>query len=288
MPVTTIPNGRADRMRISKLRMALRALALISMTLALLPFYLLTLPLGISLAEAIKRLWFKGACGLSGLRVNVIGAPSAQPGTLFVANHVSYLDIPVLGSLAEAAFVAKAEVAYWPVFGFLSRIAGTIFIRRKAADVKAQSALLRRKLNSGKNLLIFPEGTSSDGTHVLPFRSSLFAAVSDGVGEPGLVQPVSIAYTHYRDGAKLVCGLQAFYAWFGEMELLPHLLTVFGLAGATVEVRFAAPVPAEAFKSRKGLAAYCQDVVADNLARSHSARPTPLPLEAEEAILIQV
>jgi len=275
-------------MPVSKFRMTLRALGLVLLTLGLLPFYLVLLPLRLGLAEGIKRVWFAAACFLCGLGVRRVGVPCREPGTFFVANHVSYLDIPVLGSMIDAAFVAKAEVAGWPVLGFLSKIAGTVFIRRSPSEALAQSKRLQRLLKNRQSLLVFPEGTSSDGHYVLPFRSSLFAAVSGQEAPECFVQPVSIAYTHYRDGDKLARGLQAFYAWFGEMELVPHLLTVLGLWGATVEVRFDEPVPAEAFRSRKTLAAYCERTVAKNLARSHAGEPRELVMESDEAILIQI
>lgn len=233
------------------------------MTALLVPVYLALYRPSPRARQAIVRLWFKGACRLTGLRVRSSGMPCREGATLMVANHVSYLDIPVMGSLVDVVFVAKREVAKWPLFGPLARLVRTAFIGRKASGAATQARYLSRRLKAGDSLLAFPEGTSTDGLAVRPFKTALFA-VSDAMpeGMPLMVQPVSIAYPRTVAGRSLSGGLQDFYAWYGDMTLLPHLLTVFGLKGAEVEVIFHEPVLASAFADRKDLARYCRTEVA--------------------------
>lgn len=246
------------------------------LTGALLPVALVAFPLSRPVLRAVSRHWFRGVLAICGLRLRVRGTPSAAPGTLYVGNHVSYLDIPVLGALLDAAFIAKEEVRGWPLFGLLARLNRTEFIRRAARDALIQQRAIAGRLGRGERLILFPEGTSSDGRRVLPFRSSLFAMAdmsATDAAETAWVQPFSIAYTRYADGRPLAGGLQNHYAWHGEMDLLPHLLGMFGLKGAAVEVTFHEPARASAFAGRKALASHCQTRTAAGLGRSHDGRP---------------
>jgi lyso-ornithine lipid O-acyltransferase len=214
----------------------------------------------------VVRLWHRGCCRIAGLRVRVCGAPALSGPTLFVANHVSYLDIVVLGGLVDAGFVAKAEVAAWPLIGWLARIGRTVFVERRAGTCAAQCNALAGRLRAGENLILFAEGTSSDGGRVLPFKSSLFAAVEHAPGGPAIrVQPVTIAYARLRGGLPIDYALRPLYAWYGDMELAPHLWAVLSLPGAVIEVRFHAPLVAAEFGSRKALARYAERQVADGL-----------------------
>ncbi len=223
------------------------------------------------------RLWFKGACRLTALHVRATGRVRREGTTLLVANHVSYLDVPVLGSLLDVVFVAKEDVATWPLFGFLARLVRTAFISRRPAEALRQARTLGKRLKRGENLLAFPEGTNTDGFAVRPFKTALFAVAEDA---PMLwIQPVSIAYPRAAAGKALTHGLEDLYAWYGEMTLLPHLFTVFGLEGAEVEVIFHEPIAAAAFADRKALARHCREVVSHGVSmaigRWHAALPVP-------------
>ncbi len=133
------------------------------------------------------------ACSASASRC--IGDASTARPTLFVANHQSYLDIPILGSVIEGSFVAKAEIADWPYFGALAKLQRSIFIDRRPGSTGKQRDALLRRLEEGDNLIIFPEATSSDGLHVLPFKSALLSVAElHPRGEPLAVQPVTVAY----------------------------------------------------------------------------------------------
>ncbi|GAB6052000.1 lysophospholipid acyltransferase family protein [Magnetospira thiophila] len=252
----------------SRLRMGLFALSLA----VCLPVYLLLYPFGRRVRRPFSRFWFGLACRICRLRLVVRGQQASGRPLLLVSNHVSYLDIPLLGAVTDASFISKADVAGWPVFGFLARIADTVFIERNPARAKVQRQQLADRLLGGEPLILFPEGTSSRGAEVLPFKSALFG-VAQVLPESAdlLIQPVTIAYVSLADGRPLEGVLQALYGWYGDMDLGPHLKAVMGLPGARVEVTFHPPLSASAAGDRKALAAQCQQQVAAGLARSRAA-----------------
>lgn len=214
-----------------------------------------------ALAPFVVTGWAWVALGLMGLRVRCEGRMMVEPGAL-VANHASWLDIVTLQRAGRVFFVSKSEVSGWPVIGFIGRAIGTVFIERRAVEARRQTEILRDRLRRGDRLCIFPEGTSSDGQRVLPFKSSLFGVFF----EPDLrahlwVQPVSIAY---RPRA----GLPAeFYGWWGGMDFGAHLLSVLKLSrGGVVTLRFHPPARAADFADRKLLAARAGADVAEGFA----------------------
>ncbi len=219
---------------------------------------------------AVARSWFRGCSWLCALKVRVHGRPVGEGPVLYTANHVSYLDIPILGELLDAAFVAKAEVARWPVIGPLAKLQRTIFIERTATRASVENVEARDRLAAGESVIIFPEGTSSDGQRVLPFKSALFEIAKPWrLGRDIWIQPVSVAYPRYADGRPLTGGLEACYAWYGDATLFGHLLRVFGLRGAVVEMTFHEPVRASAFPDRKALAWHCEARVAAGVRAAH-------------------
>ena len=224
--------------------------------------------------RSIQRLWYRLVCRSCGLGVTIKGE-AAHPGRcVFVANHVSYLDIPVLGRVLDATFVAKGEIAGWPLIGWLAKVSGTVFIDRRRMSARRGTAVVSACLKRRQRLVLFPEGTSSDGRTVLPFRSSLFeAAFADHDPADLWIQPVSVAYTRYVDGRVLRGTMGDHYAWYGEMTLVDHVARVFGLEGASVEVTLHPPVRAIDFADRKALAKFCRNAVAAGLASSVTGRP---------------
>ena len=189
------------------------------------------------------------ALRLVGIGYRIDGRPLTGDG-IQVANHVSWLDIFALNAAAPLYFVSKAEVARWPGIGWLARATGTVFIRRDRRDAKAQVALLGDRLAAGHRLLLFPEGTSTDGRRVLPFKPTLFAAVLGASGDRALqVQPITLGYTA-PPGAD-----PAFYGWWGEMAFAPHLLAVLAAPRqGEVRVHYHPPVRVAETDSRKDLA----------------------------------
>lgn len=255
-------------------RATLRFSAFLAVTAILVPPFLLGQAFRPSLARAAARGWHRACLRLAGITVRRYGRPSVASPTLFVANHVSYLDIPVVGAAVDAAFVAKREVEGWPLFGFLARIGRAVFIERNPTRADAECELLRHRLQKGESLLLFPEGTSSDGSDTLPFKSSLFEAATAPAATPVPVQPVTLAYRGFPDGQPFLGEERLLYAWCGDATLLPHLWKMLGLPGADVVLQFHPPLAADAFVSRKALAEHARRQIADALHTTLSGRPT--------------
>lgn len=250
-------------------RMTVRATAFFAVTAILLGPYAVAGLASRHLRRPIAKLWFRMCIGICGLEVVVKGTPSTAAATLYASNHVSYLDIIVLGALTDARFVAKSEVAHWPLFGLLAKLANTVFVTRDWRRAAHDSGALECEIAKGERLILFPEGTSSNGRTVLPFRTALFAAVDPSrVDAATTVQPVSIAYAGYADGRPLTGLLTDLYAWYGDMTLFGHLMTVFGLKGARLEVTFMAPMTPASFTDRKALASAAERVVRHGLQTS--------------------
>ena len=210
---------------------------------------------------------------LTGIRLRVQGTPCADAPVFFVCNHVSYLDILVLGATLPASFVAKSEVSGWPLFGFLSRLQNTIFIERRSTRAAAQRTQLQRHLDQKQSLILFPEGTSSDGLRTLPFKSSLFSVVTDHADErPLKVQPISLVCTEYN-GFPILRDEQHLYAWYGDMTLAPHLWDVFKRGDFTVDLIFHTPIATTECPDRKALAALCHARIAEGIEHARRARP---------------
>ena len=220
----------------------------------------------------IPRFFHSTLLRLLGIRLRIYGEPSTASPVLFVANHVSYLDVIVLGSVLPAGFVAKSEVAGWPLFGFLARVQNTVFIERRSTRAAEQRTQLQDHIAQRQDLILFPEGTSSDGLTVLPFKSSLFGIVEDFPhAVPITVQPVSVTCTEL-DGFPLLREERALFAWYGDMTLPPHLWNVFKRGGFTVEIIFHAPLTTADCQNRKVLATTCQSLVAQGVEQSLARR----------------
>ena len=248
----------------SPVRAAARLTAFFLVTGSLLPVYLLAYPFGRRARRTFAWSFYRSCVALTGLTVRVTGHRYG-PGTLFVANHVSYLDIPVLASLSDGLFVAKTEVRDWPVFGFLARIGRTVFVSRRATKVSKERLAIAHGLADGDSVFLFPEGSSSDGSAVLPFRPGLLSAVR---ADPDLsvpVQPVSIIYGPIDDAGKALSQAERDgYAWYGDMELASHLWGVFGRRRRmAVSVHFHPPRMSRQFEDARQLAAWAQETVSD-------------------------
>jgi lyso-ornithine lipid O-acyltransferase len=243
-------------------------------TLACIPVQILLLRLSPRHgASTFPRFYHRVCCRLLGLEVVVKGAPAGGVPVLFIANHSSYLDIPVLGSILPVSFIAKADVNGWPVFGLLARLQRTVFVDR-AARHKAdeQRDTIQGRLQAGDNLVLFPEGTSSDGNRTLPFKTALFAVASTRIQDrPLTVQPVSVTATHLDD-IPLGHVWRQLYAWYGDMELPPHLWRMMRAGRLRVLVEFHAPQSLETTGSRKALAEVCWKSVADGVNRAVTGR----------------
>jgi 1-acyl-sn-glycerol-3-phosphate acyltransferase len=209
-----------------------------------------------ALAPFVLQAWAFGMVGLLGLRFRRVGAPMAHPGAV-VANHAGWLDIVVMMRVMRIFFVSKSEVAGWPGIGTIGRAIGTMFIDRRPVEARRQTEALHARLKRGDRLCIFPEGTSTDGRRVLPFKSTLFAVlVAPDLKDRLWVQPVTIRYAPGR-------GLPpATHAWWGEMDFASHAARLLALPrGAEVSVTFHPALRAADFEDRKELAAAAEAAV---------------------------
>ncbi len=235
------------------------------------------------------RLYWRVVTGLLGMSVRVVGrkAGSGDAGPkrpiVFVSNHSSWLDIPTLGGLLDACFVSKAEVGRWPGIGIVAALGRTVFVSRRPGNIGRERDEMRARLTNGDNLLLFPEGTSSDGSRVLPFRSAFFSILEAPEGGPApLVQPVSIVYDRL---GWLPAGKAArpIFSWYGGMDLAPHFWRLAQQRGLRATVVFHAPLDPTQFPSRKALAQAAWMVIAKGAAALRQNRPLPAPLWGETA-----
>ncbi len=214
-------------------------------------------------------------CKLFGINVTLIGTPVSDRGVLLVANHTSYLDILVLGGATRASFVAKSEVNAWPFFGLMARLHESVFVdRARRSKVGESRDQLRERLLAGDALVLFPEGTSNDGNHVLPFKSALMGAAEAEIGTDALgrvqyvpVQPVSVAYTGFQ-GMPMGRENRPLFAWYGDMELVPHLWEAVTAGPIDVVVEFHPPMTVDSAGGRKQLAARAEAIVRGGQARA--------------------
>ena len=200
-------------------------------------------------------------CRLMGVKIILKGNMSTHLPTLFVSNHVSYLDIPVLGSLINAGFVAKSEIANWPFINVLARIQNTIFIERKASKAKAQIAIIRERLNDNYSLILFPEGTSTNGAEVLPLKSSLFSAAEPmDIDKKIYIQPISVVYAQHNDSG-MDQDVRDHFAWYADFPFGSHFFKMLSKGSITAVITFNEPVLFSDFSSRKDCANACEQVM---------------------------
>lgn len=209
--------------------------------------------LGRPVTPHITRFVCRNALRILGLRLKVTGRPMRRKGAV-VANHSSWLDIFVLNASKRIYFVSKSEVAGWPGIGWLARATGTVFIERNPARAREQTEMFRDRLLAGHKLLFFPEGTSTDGLRVLPFKSTLFEAFLAPDLKPEIaLQPVSVMY-HAPHGVD-----PRLYGWWGDTSFGSHLLVTLAIARqGIVEVIYHPPLEVADFSGRKALAAACE------------------------------
>jgi 1-acyl-sn-glycerol-3-phosphate acyltransferase len=242
------------------LRIVLRALALIVLVfgglIVLLLVRLIERPLyGLHrpVTPFITQFVCRNAFRILGMRFVVTGTPMTARGAV-VANHSSWLDIFSLNAAKRIYFVSKSEVASWPGIGWLARATGTVFIERNPARARSQTELFQQRMLAGHKLLFFPEGTSTDGLQVLPFKTTLFQSFfADELRDEIMIQPVAVIYN-------APAGMDSrFYGWWGSMEFATHLLATLAPARqGSVAVVYGTPLKVSEFENRKTLAAACE------------------------------
>jgi 1-acyl-sn-glycerol-3-phosphate acyltransferase len=268
------------------IRVVLIALTFLLLTLVLLPFQLIGLAFDLRLQRTIPHLYHRVLCALIGVRIREIGMRSTASPALILSNHVSWLDICVISALWPVVFVAKSEVARWPVFGWLAKLQRTIFINRQARhQTGAATREIAGRLLRGDAVVLFAEGTSSDGIRVLPFRSSLVGAVHHALGNSThhtsiTVQPMSLAYVGFG-GVPMGRSLRERVAWYGDVDLIPHLLHVLSSGAVDVTVSWGDAIAYDMSADRKSIARDAEKSVrrmtAAALRAARPARPASAP-----------
>ena len=249
-----------------------RLLAVLLWTLLCMPVQavLINLP-GLAKVRFAQTYW-RGVALILGLRIKVIGELSAQRPVLFVANHCSWVDIVALGSVLPGCFVAKAAIAHWPLINWVARLGRTVFVSRQRGRVALEQSALSARLGAGDNIILFPEGTTSDGARVLPF-SPAFLALADAPARP-FVQPVTLVYDRL-DGLPIRRQNRPQISWYGDMELASHF-NCLGRAGSLhATLLLDPPIPPGSFPNRKALCAALEARLAGNAAALRQGRPIP-------------
>lgn len=212
------------------------------------------------------------------IRLRVVGEPVRGRPVLFVSNHMSWVDIVVIGSIAPVAFVAKSEVRKWPLVGITAKMQRTVFVdrarRHQAADAIAE---IVARLKSGTSVVLFAEGTSSDGNRVLPFRSALIGAIKHAAMHGGaaadiLIQPMSICYTG-QHGIPMGRQNRPLVAWYGDLDFMPHIREFIARGAVDAVVSYGEPVPASAGADRKAMTRALEGAVRSLTAATLLGRP---------------
>jgi lyso-ornithine lipid O-acyltransferase len=242
---------------IGSIRRALALLVMIGATLIMAPLQYVVLRTRLFDVAVLPRLWHRILTRALGLRVHVVGTMTTERPLLIASNHISWTDIMVLGGLADVTFIAKSDLAGWPVFGFLSRLQRTVFIdrerRRRSGE---QAGEIAGRMAANDAVVLFAEGSTGDGNQPLPFKTTLFAAARMALAEGALVayiQPVAIAYTRLH-GMPMGRQHRPLAAWIGDSALVPHLMALLREGALDVEVQFGEPLAFTAESDRKAVA----------------------------------
>jgi lyso-ornithine lipid O-acyltransferase len=262
-------HGWAMRMLASLRAMVLLGVFL-TMTIPMMLVQYLLIQLSLPQAKTLPHFYHKLVCRLLGIRIHTVGQLADGKPVLLVSNHISWLDILALSAAAPVCFVAKAEVGTWPFVSLLAKLQRSVFVdRTRRALVRHKAGEIAERLAQGDNIVLFAEGTSSDGNRVLPFRSSLFSAASfapEAANDNGpdiAVQTVAITYTHLH-GLPILRHERPLIAWYGEMDMLSHVWNVLKSGPLDVTISISDPVPLCSLRDRKELAAFSEARVRRN------------------------
>jgi 1-acyl-sn-glycerol-3-phosphate acyltransferase len=257
----------------ARLRAAFIIAGFLAITLLGMPVQWLFIKLRSPAARSFPHRYHRIVAALFGIHIKVIGRPVTGEGVLMVANHTSWADIVIFSAAAPISFVAKSEVASWPFFGTLARLQRTVFVERarRAATGEARD-VIRDRLLEGDALVLFPEGTSHDGNTVLPFKSALLGAAEARLasGQHVKVQPISVAFTGLH-GLPMGRENRPLFAWYGDMEMVPHLWEALLAGPLDVVVQFHELLSLDRM-DRKALAARAQEIVQAGQAEALAGR----------------
>jgi len=265
---------------IATFRIARALLVIGGVTILFAPLQLMGVKTGWWRGRRLLRTWHGVAARMIGLRVRVFGRPAEGRPLMLACNHVSWLDIVTLGSVADVSFIAKSEVAGWPVFGWFSKMQRSVHIERdRRGRSGEQAGEIAQRLADGDIMLLFAEGTTGDGNMVLPFKTTLFGAASMMLSASPhdrlWIQPVAVAYTRLH-GLPMGRRHRPLVSWIGDQDMVPHLLGVLRESAVDVEVHFGEPVAFDGGSNRKQVAREIEDRVR-RLMHGALAEPAPSP-----------
>lgn len=231
----------------------------------------------IEIRDRVACLCFAGILRIIGVRLKVHGRIVDTRPLLVVTNHLSYLDIPILGSVFPFRFTPKHEIGGWPGIGALTRVIDGIFVERKPEKMQDALSKIRRSLASGNVVCLFPEATTGNGLKLLPFKSGMFSMVEEGIdGAELAVQPAAIIYTRIRK-LPLDMALWPDIAWYGDMALMPHLWKLLGLGRIDAELVFLPVANVAQYRDRKLLSQHCQEAIAQTLEQARQRKQPEAP-----------
>lgn len=246
-------------------------------TIPLMPLQFLFLAMGSRYARTFPHWYHRQVSKIVGIRLHIDGEVAEEQGVLLISNHVSWLDITVLSAVAPVSFVAKQEVASWPFVSWLAKLQRSVFVDRMRRDqVGDKASEILNRLQSGDHVVLFAEGTSSDGNSVVPFKTALFAAVKPiggaAMGPNVSAQTLALTYTKLY-GLPLCRRGRPVVAWYGDMDMASHAWKLLGLGPLDVYIRIGPPVPLDQFPDRKALARYAEEKVRSDVVELLRGRP---------------
>jgi lyso-ornithine lipid O-acyltransferase len=244
------------------LRFLIVIIGFVLVTIPMLFFMLIAKILRLKFADKIPQFYHAVLLKILGVRVTICGTLKQNVPLVVISNHVSWLDILVIGSSFPCYFVAKSEIAGWPIFGFLAKMQNTIFVNRaaKGAKVGEQVNHISNALKNNKTIVLFPEGTTSDGNRLLKFKSALFAAAKATDTYQPYVQSIYLNY-HKTNGLPMTRRHRPFVAWYGDADLVPHLKAMLSFTPIDVTLHIGDRFLYDDFKSRQEMAEYLENTM---------------------------
>jgi lyso-ornithine lipid O-acyltransferase len=282
----SLPPGRDGWLVARRLRAARRGIMIVALTLPSMLIQAICLLMPGRAKVAFPLFFWARFSRTLGLDVRVVGELATQNSdrpVIFVANHSSWVDVPVVGGVLPGSFIAKGDIERWPVVRTIARLGRTLFVSRQRGSSGRERDAMQKVLERGDNLILFPEGTSSDGSRVLPFRSSFFA-LAEGktaglAARAPLIQPVSVVYDRLN-GLPAGRSSRPVFAWYGDMDIASHFWRMTQHLDMRVTVLLHAPLDPVTFPDRKSLSRAVWQTVADGAAMLRQNRPAhPLSVE---------
>ncbi|SNY90385.1 1-acyl-sn-glycerol-3-phosphate acyltransferase [Cohaesibacter sp. ES.047] len=270
---------RRSKFTVTSIRAFCALLIIALVALPLIPLQYLSVLLDMPSKRWIPVLFHRIVCRTLGIKVVVRGLCTTKGSVLITANHASWLDISVLSSVQPVSFIAKSEVANWPIFGMFAKLQRSIFVNRsKRSETGNVAKEIAKRLKEGDAMVLFAEGTSSNGNEVRPFRTALIGAAKaamvaeqPGAEEKGQtsvwIQPLSVAYTGIQ-GLPMGRQHRHIAAWYGDMDLAPHLWAVAKEGAIDVTLTFGEPIPFGADADRKEAARKAEATVRANMLKT--------------------